>query len=122
MYKIIKENNKLILKVNNNLDDLMFGISDMHFYMDSESDKYTNSMVFYFNEKDVKVIYSSHETTYMSSDRAIIEFYDGSKLVLVIDGYEPGEQINNVEKIIKEFYKLKMMGTKWEQEYPEKYI
>lgn len=120
----------MILKVNPNLDELMFGIRNMRVYendkkydADEYSEDYISSSIVHFSATDVRIAYSIHHTPYEEPEGVMIKLTDGTFIEVEIDGGKSGnDKMKNIEHLLEYIMKIKMLGTKWEEKHPEKYI
>lgn len=113
----------MIIKVDRNIDNTMFGISDIRLYSEpEESAEYEHTMIVYINVNDVKMIYSLQDLNYVDPSAIVINFYDGLRMELELHEDDLEVKMKNIERFIETIQRLKMLGTKWENEHPEKYI
>jgi hypothetical protein len=105
------------LEVDRDLDNPRFNIIGMQFW---NGEKEVKTMVFSFNAKEVKYIYTAHEQFDMQPDYVEVVFEDGNILKVYFHGVV--DPFKYPYKLINEVFKMKMLGTKWEEENPDKYI
>ena len=109
----------MILKVDLDVSNGIYGIKSINYYKDGLEGDVVYSMIQCFNISDVKTAFSKHEMPFMAPDGVIILFYDGS--VIELDFYDE-HKMRNIEKLISSIFKMKMLGTKWAEDNPDKYI
>lgn len=110
----------MVLKVDRDMDNPIFAIGSMRWHSNDEAIEYDETMTFSFNAKDVKYAYSKHDQPYQDAESVIIKFYDDSRLIVTI-GFV-NNKMKYVDRLIDEVFKMKMLGTKWAEENPDKYI
>lgn len=111
--------NKLIIKVDADASNSTYGIKCISYYRVGNSNESFYSMVHYIDVSKVITAFSKHEMPFLDVDSVIVEF-DNSSYIEV--DFHPENKMQHAEKLISDIFKLRMFGTKWAEEHPEKYV
>ena len=114
----------MILKVDSDSENSLFNIIYMELWERNNSEvqyfNQTKIMLFSFNVEDVKYAYTVHEHMDTIPEFLEIIFKDERKLKIYFVNHD--DEFKYPEKLLTEIFKMKMLGTKWAEENPEKYI
>lgn len=102
-----------------NSENCIAGLQQILYYPEENSDTFTHSSFFYMDITNVKSAFNRMAMPYQSPACVVITFYDRSWMELY---FSEDNIVKNTERFIESVFKMKMLGTRWSEEHPEKYV